>query len=152
MIGQERTPRKQPLHTFGVCNAFVRQRPLELLGFSSPDDHPEDTTLHGRDGSRQPIDSAEEDEVRLAGLIVFAVRDRPPRYVVEWSRQHLAEWPHCGVEDALEDAEEDCDWNVVEEVRSRPMRFENKLVCSLRYHVIWVRQAILGVMWTRWTK
>jgi len=64
----------------------MRQRPLELLVLSSPDGHPEDTTLRRRDGSRQPIDSAEEDEVRLAGISVSAIRDRPPKYVVEWSR------------------------------------------------------------------
>ncbi len=110
-----------------VCNAFIRQRPQELLVLSSPDGHPEDTTLHGQDGSRQPIDSAEEDEIRLAGLIVSAIRDRPPIYLVEWSRQHLAEWLRCEVEDAVKDAEGNGDWDVVEEVRLGSGRFREQV-------------------------
>ncbi len=110
-----------------VCNAFIRQRPQELLVLSSPDGHPEDTTLHGQDGSRQPIDSAEEDEIRLAGLIVSAIRDWPPIYLVEWSRQHLAEWLRCEVEDAVKDAEGNGDWDVVEEVRLGSGRFREQV-------------------------
>ncbi|KAK1808217.1 hypothetical protein LTR12_017422 [Friedmanniomyces endolithicus] len=110
-----------------VCNAFIRQRPLELLLSSAPDGHPEDTTLHRQDGSRQPIDSAEEDETRLFGLIVSAIRDRPPRYVVEWSRQHLSEWLRFEVENAVEDAEDDGNWDASEEVLLRAMRFREQV-------------------------
>ncbi|KAK0302563.1 hypothetical protein LTR82_017821, partial [Friedmanniomyces endolithicus] len=110
-----------------VCNAFIRQRPLELLLLSAPDGRPEDTTLHRQDGGRQPIDSAEKDEIRLFGYIVSAIRDRPPKYVVEWSRQHLSEWLRFEVEDVFEDAEYDGDWDAKEEVLLRAMRFREQV-------------------------
>ena len=111
-----------------MCNAFVRQRRLDLLVLSFPDGHPEDTTLRRRDeGRRQPIDSAEEDEVRLAGLVGSAIRDRPPKYVVDWSRQHLAEWLRWEVEDASWDTEEDGDWDAAEEVRLRARCFREQV-------------------------
>lgn len=110
-----------------VCNAFIRQRALELLVLSAPDSHPEDTTLHVQDGDRQPIDSAEEDEIRLSALIVSAICDRPPRHVVEWSRQHLDESLRWEVEDAIDDAEGDGDWDSLEKVRLRVLCFREQI-------------------------
>ncbi|KAK0303711.1 hypothetical protein LTR82_017459 [Friedmanniomyces endolithicus] len=85
------------------------------------------STYLRRDGDRQPIDSAEEDEIRLSALIVSAICDRPPRHVVEWSRQHLDESLRWEVEDAIDDAEGDGDWDSLEKVRLRVLRFREQI-------------------------
>ncbi len=90
---------------------------------SFPDGHTEDTTLRRRDEGRRPIDSVEEDEVRLAALVGSAIRDRPPKHVVDWSREHLTEWLRWEVEDASSDAEEDGGRDAAEEVRWRARCF-----------------------------
>ncbi|KAK3109731.1 hypothetical protein LTR53_016687 [Teratosphaeriaceae sp. CCFEE 6253] len=130
-----------------VCNAFVRRQRLRLLILSSPDGHSEDTALRKRDESRQPIDSAEEDEVRLAGLVGLAIRDQPPKDMVDWSRKLLDEWLSWELEDALSNAEEDGDWDaVVEESRLRASCFRDQIAMLSEIP----GQATLGVAPIRW--